>query len=172
MADSKETAKQAAERGTRVHESIERWYGGDHYVEHPEIAKAFEQKVSEHFGGHTGWQTEVAFASELGFGGKVDLYFPATAEAPDGIVLDAKSKEFGPDNVDKVVGYDEHLMQLAAYRHGLGLSNARCANVFASVNNPGLIKVVEWSPEDLNKGWEMFKCLLQFWKLKNNFGLS
>ena len=28
VADSKETAKRAAERGTRVHESIERWYGG------------------------------------------------------------------------------------------------------------------------------------------------
>lgn len=172
VADSKEAGKQAAERGTRVHESIERWYSGDHYVQHPDIAKAFEQKVTEHFGAVTGWKTEIAFASDLGFGGKVDLHCPANGDAPAGIVIDAKSKEFGPNDQDKVIGYDEHLMQLAAYRHGLGIENARCANVFASVTHPGLIKVVEWTQEDLSKGWEMFQCLLQFWKLKNAFGLS
>jgi hypothetical protein len=85
-----------------------------------------------------------------------------------GIVLDAKSKEFGPD--DKVVAYDEHVMQLAAYRNGIGLPLARCANVFASVTHHGLIKVVEWTEEELVKGWEMFQCLLEFWKIKNSFG--
>lgn len=105
----------------------------------------------------------------MGFGGKVDLYCMADQYAPLGIVLDAKSKDFGPD--DKVEAYDENLLQLAAYRHGLGLPHARCANVFCSRTHPGLVKVIEWSEQDLVKGWEMFQCLLRFWKLKNNFGV-
>jgi len=171
VADSKETGKQAAEKGTRIHESIERWYAGDRNVEHADTAKAFEKAVFEHFKTHPDqkWITEIAFASPLGFGGKVDLHTQKSESAPDGIVLDAKSKEFGPD--DKVDGYDEHVMQLAAYRHGLGIPHARCANVFASRTHPGLIRIVEWSEEELAKGWEMFQCLLRFWKIKNNFGV-
>jgi hypothetical protein len=170
VADSKETAKQAAERGTRVHESIEKWYAGNHQVDHYDIAKAFEIKVYEHFktSPHEKWNTEIAFASPLGYGGKVDLHCGKSATAPMGIVIDAKTKEF--DENSKVEGYDEHLMQLASYRYGLNLPYARCANVFASVSKPGLIKVIEWSEEDLLRGWEMFKCLLRLWKLKNDFG--
>ena len=159
-ADSKQTGKQAAERGTRVHESIERWYKGDTDVEHPAIAKAFQEEVVKHFGDIQDWQVEKSFASTQGYGGKIDLY------SKSGFVLDAKSKEFGPE--DAVVGYDEHLMQLAAYRVGLGLPQARCANVFASVTHPGLIKIKEWTEEELVNGWIMFKCLLDFWQAKNN----
>jgi len=27
--------------------------------------------------------------------------------------------------------------------------------------------VVEWSQDDLNRGWQMFCSLLKFWQLKN-----
>lgn len=170
VSDSKETGKQAAELGTRIHESIENWFNGNKNVQHKDTALAFEESIFNHFKTHPDqpWLTERSFASPLGFGGKVDLYCTPDGTAPVGIVLDAKSKDFGPD--DKVDAYDEHLMQLAAYRHGLGVPHARCANVFASRTHPGLIKVVEWSEEDLVNGWEMFQCLLRFWKLKNNFG--
>jgi hypothetical protein len=168
--DSKETAKNAAERGTRIHESIESWIAGKRDVEHVEIAKAFEEAIFIHFGTHPfqPWLTERAFASPLSYGGKVDLHCVPDEHAPLGIVLDAKSKDFGPD--DEVEGYDEHLMQLAAYRHGLGLPHARCANVFASRSHIGLVKVVEWPEEELVNGWEMFQSLLRYWKLKNKFG--
>lgn len=171
VADSKETGKQAAEKGTRIHESIESWFNGKKDVEHKSTALAFEEYIFNHFKTHPfqPWLTERSFASPLGFGGKVDLYCMPDEHAPVGIVLDAKSKDFGPD--DKVDAYDEHLMQLAAYRHGLGVPHARCANVFASRTHPGLIKIVEWSEEDLVNGWEMFLCLLRFWKLKNKFGV-
>ncbi len=171
VADSKETGKQAAEKGTRIHESIEAWFDGVRPVEHDDIARAFEESVFNHFKTHPmqPWLTERSFADPMGFGGKVDLYCMADQYAPLGIVLDAKSKDFGPD--DKVEAYDENLLQLAAYRHGLGLPHARCANVFCSRTHPGLVKVIEWSEQDLVKGWEMFQCLLRFWKLKNNFGV-
>jgi hypothetical protein len=170
VADSKETGKRAAERGTRVHESIERWYKGERNVEHVDIANAFEKAVFEHFKTHPfqEWKTEVSFSHESGFGGKTDLFTEASKDAPLGIVLDAKTKEFGVD--DDVPAYDENLMQLAAYRIGLGLPNARCANVFASVSYPGVIKIHEWSEAELQRGWAMFQALLSFWKLKNKFG--
>lgn len=169
VADSKETGKQAAEAGTRIHESIESWFDGKKDVQHRETAQAFEEAIFNHFKTHPDqpWLTERSFASPLGYGGKVDLYCTPDEHAPVGIVLDAKSKDFGPD--DKVDAYDEHLLQLSAYRHGLGVPHARCANVFASRTHPGLIKVVEWSEEDLQRGWEMFQCLLRYWKLKNSF---
>ena len=171
VADSKESAKNAAEKGTRIHESIESWMGGNKDVEHKETAERFEYTLFEHFGTHPcqPWKTEVSFSSTLGYGGKIDLYCEPDEHAKDGIVVDAKSKDFGPD--DKVDAYDEHLLQLAAYRNGLNLPYARCANVFVSRTHPGLVKVVEWSQEDLNRGWAMFQCLLEFWKLKNNFGV-
>ena len=170
VTDSKETAKQAAERGTRIHESIEKWFDGDKEVAHKQIASAFEEAVWDHFKTHPHqpWKTERSFSSELGYGGKIDLYCEADQHAPTGIVLDAKTKEFGPD--DKVIAYDEHLMQLAAYRMGLNLPFARCANVFASSTHPGEIRIFEWSEADLKRGWAMFKNLLSFWKLKNKFG--
>jgi hypothetical protein len=59
-------------------------------------------------------------------------------------------------------------MQLAAYRVGLGCQRARCANIFVSRSIPGLTKVIEWSEEDLDRGWKMFVRLLEFWQLKNN----
>ena len=169
VADSKETTKQAAERGTRIHESIEKHYRGE-ANDHPVIAKAFEEKIFEHFKTHPDqkWETEVSFAHRLGLGGKVDLFTRPDESGPVGIMLDAKSKEFGPN--DDVIAYDEHLMQLAAYRNGVDMPHARCANVFVSVTHPGLIKVVEWSEEELQKGWAMFRSLLTYWKLKNNFG--
>jgi hypothetical protein len=108
----------------------------------------------------TQFEPEKSFAHELGFGGKVDL---KNSEA--NLVLDIKSKEF--TDPKKVDAYDEHMMQLAAYRVGLGLPTAVCANVFVSATQPGLVVIKEWSQEDLARGWEMFQSLLKFWQTKN-----
>lgn len=171
VADSKETGKRAAEAGTRIHESIERHYRGETNIEHPATAKAFDVAVQAHFvlPEKHAFEAEKSFKAGHGFGGKVDLYCKPGDSAPNGLVIDAKTKDFGPD--DKVDAYDEMLMQLAAYRVGLDMPHARCANVFASRTHPGLIKVVEWSAEDLSRGWKMFESILTFWKLKNSFGV-
>ena len=169
--DSKETAKRAAERGTRIHESIEKYFLGGHQVEHQEIAKEFDAYIAKYFKlkSLTPWIVERSFADPMGFGGKVDLYTGIDSTTPTGIVLDAKTKEFDYD--DDVPGYAEHAMQLAAYRYGLGLPQARCANVFISVKRPGLIKIKEWTEEELEQHWEMFKSLLRFWQIKNKHGI-
>lgn len=167
VADSKETGKRAAEAGTLIHESIERFYAGETDVKHRESAEAFKKAVEERFGSMV-MIPEASFSSPKGYGGKVDLHAKKCAVLPEGLVLDSKSKDFGPD--DEVVAYDENLMQLAAYRMGLELPHARCANVFVSRTHPGLVRIHEWTEEELIRGYRMFCALLTFWKLKNKFG--
>ena len=161
MSDSKEQGKAAADAGTDIHASIQGYYDGYSTGKHGEMVTACVKEI-ENWSGPRTWISERAFAHEAGFGGKCDLY----SEADGGFVADIKTKEFS--DPAKVDAYDEHLMQLAAYRVGLGVPNARCANVFVSRSVPGLVVVKEWPLEDLDRGWAMFMHLLSFWQLKNN----
>lgn len=161
ISDSKEQGKAAADAGTDIHASIQGHYEDKPTGKHQESVTACVQAITDHFGQRQ-WVSERAFAHEAGFGGKCDLF----AGGGEGVVVDIKTKEF--TDPDKIGGYDEHLMQLAAYRVGLGIPKARCANVFVSRNVPGLVVVKEWPLEELDTGWEMFMHLLAFWQLKNN----
>ena len=156
--DSKEQARAAADAGTDIHASIQGFYEGQQVSKHREHIEGCTKAIHDAFGYH-GWISERPFAHEIGFGGKVDLH------SPQGVVIDIKTKEF--TDSDKVDAYDEHLMQLAAYRVGLGMPEARCANVFVSRSVPGLSKLIEGSTEDLVRGWKMFAALLNYWQLKN-----
>jgi hypothetical protein len=160
--DSKEQGRSAADAGTDIHASIQGFYEGKTLLDetHREHVTGCDVRLHEAFGLQS-WVAEKAFSHELGFGGKCDLH----CVEGDGIVADIKTKEF--DDPKKVEGYDEHLMQLSAYRVGLGIPNARCANVFVSRSVKGLVVVKEWSQEDLARGWDMFQHLLAFWQLKN-----
>lgn len=157
--DSKEQGRAAADAGTDIHASIQGFYEGAPVTRHKDHVTACARAITETFGLH-GWIAERSFAHETGFGGKVDLH------SPEGVVIDIKTKEFSDPS--KVEAYDEHLMQLAAYRVGLGMPKARCANIFVSRSVVGLTKMVEWTPEELDRGWLMFTALLEFWQLKNN----
>ena len=159
LVDSKELAKAAADAGTDIHNSIEKFYSGDSPSRHFEHVRAVSEALTEQFGDQD-WVSEKSFGHELGFGGKCDLHC-------SDFVVDVKTKEFGPG--DDVEGYDDNLMQLAAYRVGLGLPEAQCANIFVSRNHPGLVTIKSWTEDELVRGWEQFKCLLKFWQLKHNY---
>jgi hypothetical protein len=162
QADSKEQAKMAAERGSEVHAALESFFETRHVTtKFAESVAGTESEIVKIFG-NLEWSTEKSFARD-GFGGKVDLH----SQDGQGVVIDFKTKEFTEETMDKAQGFDEHLMQLASYRVGLGLPKARCANVFVSVTQPGLVVVREWSQEDLERGWKMFNSLLQFWYAKS-----
>lgn len=158
--DASKQAADARDIGTKIHGAIELAYLGLTVAsEYQETVKATMQAVAEHFGPRQ-WSTEKSFASELGYGGKLDL-------SCEGIVIDFKTSEFGPD--DKKEGYDEHLMQLCAY--GLGLFDDetpyRAANVFVSTSHPGIVKIHEWDERDIQRGENMFLSILQFWQAKS-----
>jgi hypothetical protein len=160
IVDSKEQGRAAADAGTDIHASIQGFYEGKVITRHEQHVKGTIAKLDSTFG-QQAWIAERAFGHSHGFGGKSDLY----CTEGDGIVADIKTKEFTENS--KVDAYDDHLIQLAAYRVGLGIPKARCANVFVSRSVPGLVVVNEWSEEDLQRGWEMFCSLLKFWQLKN-----
>ena len=164
--DSREQAKAAADVGTQIHAAIQHHYEDKEGYPYAEYVAGCDREIYRFFGDHE-WVCERPFAHELGYGGKVDMLTKSSDDSKVGIILDVKTKEFY--NPDKVEGYDEHLMQLAAYRVGLGMTQARCANVFVSRGIPGMTKVIEWSESDLERGWKMFVRLLEFWQLKNNY---
>ena len=107
-----------------------------------------------------GWVPEKSFAHPLGFGSKVDLHLPD-------VILDIKTKEFSADKVPDT--YDEHAMQLGAYRHGLLMPTAQAGILFVSASVPGLCHLVMLPEEELEKGWECFKGLLAYWRAKTGY---
>jgi len=158
--DSKQQGKDAADRGTEIHEAIQSYYEGKKESKYPFHVSSCVNIIKSHYG-DVKWVAEQSFGHELGFGGKCDMH---TTDA-GGIVVDIKTKEF--TDITKPLWYDEHLLQLAAYRVGLGIPTARCANVFVSRTDPELAVVKEWEEDDLKRGWEMFMHLLAYWQLKN-----
>jgi hypothetical protein len=158
MSDAKSTGRNAADRGTRMHGVLECFYRSTEPSIWPIYVIETDNAVRSHFG-EQNWIAETSAASKLGYGGKVDLW----SKDSEGIVIDFKTKE---GTLDKVAAYHEHEMQLAAYRHLLGVPNARCANVF--LNDRGDVKIIEHDQEDLADAYECFKCLLKFYQLKNH----
>ncbi len=59
------------------------------------------------------------------------------------------------------------MIQLAAYREGLGLPGATCANLYFSRTVPGLVHLHVWKEEEVQRGWQMFLALLAYWGAKN-----
>jgi hypothetical protein len=153
MADSKSTGRDAADRGTRMHGCLELYFDG-HRIDAPVYCERVETALNAHFGEHILWESERSFALN-GYGGKVDLSAP-------NIVVDFKSKE---GDLSKVTAYPEQIMQLAAYREGLQMPVARCANVY--FNEQGDVKLVEHSETELAESYECFQYLLAFYKKKN-----
>lgn len=158
IVDSKSHAKNAADDGTKIHTSIESYYLGSWDlvdIAHQETVLAADAALTEQFGKQD-WVPEKTFAKD-GFAGKTDL-------SADGIIVDTKTKEM--DVGDKPAIYDSYPMQLAAYRVGLGMPDARGANLFVSRNNPGVVVVKEYTPEELDRGWKMFQLLKELFYAK------
>jgi hypothetical protein len=64
--------------------------------------------------------------------------------------------------------WSSHRQQLAAYREGLGTPQARCAIVYIFSEFPEA-RVIEISEDDLQWGWDEFKCYLNSWCVTNKY---
>jgi hypothetical protein len=162
IADSREQARKAAERGTALHAAIELHFRGQPYAadwmphcEAVEVALS-GAGINPREGLH-----EHSFASPMGYGGKVDLHAP-------GWILDWKSKD---EIKDDTKAWDEQGMQLVAYDHGLGNHGRRLANVFIGVSDRK-VKLHIWKPEESAKHWQMFTSLLAYWKASKGYDPS
>ena len=155
MQDAKSTGKAAAERGTAIHEVIESYFDQVYMPEKPLYLSNIDSELHKAFGNQL-WKSERSFAHEMKFGGKVDL-------SADGFIVDFKTKE---TPLESVVPYHEHFLQLAAYRQGLKMPNARCAICFVN-GKTNEVKLVELPQDELDNAWECFKHLLNFYLIKN-----
>lgn len=154
MADSKEQCKNACNLGTLIHGEIEKHFTkGTVLAEYLTTCAVVESELLNTFGVQP-WAAERSFACDLGYGGKCDIYSPE-------IVVDFKTKPFTSDNLPKL--YDEHHLQLAAYRYGLGVDSARCAICFVSTIEP-IVHIIEIDEVELQRGFNMFKHALEYWK--------
>lgn len=154
--DSRSTGRDAMDRGTAMHNVLEAYFDQVYLIEYPDYTHRTETALREHFGDQL-WITEKSFANELGYAGKCDLY------SDNGIVVDFKTKE----SLENAAVYTEHILQLIAYAHGLNMPLARCAICFVSETET---QIHEIDQADLQIHWEMFKCLLKYFQLKNNLG--
>lgn len=149
----------SAGEGSLIHGAIDNWLEtGDVEAEY-EAYTAIAQKVFDEVG-VTNPVAERSFCSPLGYGGAVDLSCPAS-----NIILDWKTKVLSAEDVErgKKLAYPEHAQQLAAYREGLGMPDAKCYNVFLSRTNPEVYVLHEWGEEELQKGWRTFSLCHALW---------
>lgn len=164
--DSQERGRKAADRGTAIHAAIQGHFQGEPPSEEfwPYV-KAVAEKIEKECGPQK-WEAERSFGHEAGYGGKADLSCEAW-------LLDFKSKDAADlDDPSKKLIWDEHPQQLAAYRRGLRIPRARCANVFMSREEPILVKFCPHEEEDLDRGLKMFDHLLRYWQTKNRYDSS
>lgn len=160
---SQREGREAAEAGNKIHNSLESYYNGEGFHRG---TKKFCQPVvdllQEEFG-DLEWIAEASFKDDRGFGGKCDLHY----KAKNGLILDFKTKSTA--NFARVKAYDEHCMQLAAYREGFDIPKAKCYNVFISTKEPGQVKLHKWTEKECQRAFKMFSHILEYWKLANNF---
>ena len=163
MKDSKATGREAAERGTAIHNIIQGYFEQMYLPEKPAYLDAIDNALNNAFGSQP-WLSEKSFGHPLGYGGKCDLMAKQINGQGTGFIVDFKTKT---TDLDKVDVYFEHELQLAAYREGLNLPNARCAIVFVN-GTTNQVKLIEVEESRLQKGWECFQYLLRFYQVKND----
>lgn len=161
--DAQVQAEQARERGVSIHTELERWYAdATPPVFHVEEVQGVIDLLAVRFPGEK-WQAEVTFASSLGYGGKIDL-------SSEHVVLDFKTKEFGPNDDPTKFAWDEHAMQVGAYAVGIKPYEPMiCGNVFVSTTNPGMVHLHLWTEDQLDRADRMFMALRNYWMAKNKY---
>ena len=151
---SKSKSREAADRGTLIHNFIEAHYNGDFITDRPAYVSMVVQAIEAHFGVQD-WIAEKSLVSPEGYGGKCDLYC-------NGVVIDFKTTEKSPG---ELTPYYEHTLQLAAYRQILS-PGAKCANVYIN-GTTNEVAIYEHDEQDLKDGYEAFLSLLNVYRLKN-----
>lgn len=162
IASAKERTMAKADAGTAIHDALERFMKGEKVEpKHMKMCKAVYACLLENCGVQN-WKMEEHFASDLGYGGMCDLH-------SEEWVVDYKSK----DTVDdKTRGWQEQADQLAAYAHGLGVPEARTANIFISRTPPpeGEPWPVKFFEHKDDMAWHRFKAALVLWQVTNKYG--
>ena len=158
---AKRKSREAADRGTLIHDFIEAFYNQEYMPDMPAYVRKVDEAVTAHFGAQLWIPEQSLVNAQEGYGGKCDLYCKPRHDF-SGVVIDFKTTEKSPGDLTP---YLEHTLQLAAYREVLAPS-ARCANVYIN-GTTNEVAIYEHSEQDLRDGYQMFLNLVNIYKLKN-----
>ena len=158
---AKRKSREAADRGTLIHDFIEAFYNQEYMPNMPAYVRVVDEAVTAHFGAQLWIPEQSLVNAQEGYGGKCDLYCKPRHDF-SGVVIDFKTTEKSPGDLTP---YLEHTLQLAAYREVLAPS-ARCANVYIN-GTTNEVAIYEHSEQDLRDGYQMFLNLVNIYKLKN-----
>jgi thiamine phosphate synthase YjbQ (UPF0047 family) len=158
---SKSKSREAADRGTTIHDWIESFYAQEFVPDMPSYVHTVNKAIEAHFGTQLWIPEQSLVNAQEGYGGKCDLYCKPRHDF-GGVVIDFKTTEKSPG---ELTPYLENTLQLAAYREVLA-PTARCANVYIN-GTTGEVAIYEHTEQDLKDGYEMFLALLKIYKLKN-----
>ena len=158
---AKRKSREAADRGTLIHDFIEAFYNQEYMPDMPSYVRKVDEAVTAHFGAQLWIPEQSLVNAQEGYGGKCDLYCKPRHDF-SGVVIDFKTTEKSPGDLTP---YTEHIIQLAAYREVLAPS-ARCANVYIN-GETNEVAIYEHSEQDLRDGYQMFLNLVNIYKLKN-----
>lgn len=157
----------AADRGTEIHDALERAVAGEAWDEaacgvYVRPVLAFIRREGFVVFG----REERLVNAAHGFAGTADLLF---GRGDRNGILDYKTKKTKPG--EKVLAYDEHRLQLAAYaatRYGEAcLPRLLAYNVFISTTEPGRVEIVQH--EHVGVHWLAFKMLAGLWRYLRNY---
>ena len=154
MEDSKQQAIKAAERGNQVHAWVQQGFEDKLTDADGEIYFHVALQEIEKECGIQKWECESSFSTDK-YGGKVDLCIPE-------IVLDIKAKDVPLEGLKT---WDDHDMQIGAYREGKGYPTAKGGILFISTKD--ISAKLIWIPEEkLQRGTTMFNRLVDYWYAK------
>lgn len=163
----------AARHGTEIHGAVEALLSGarpKEWAMHSQIALDVLGAV---VGPLERLQSERSLASrDLGYAGQIDIH-------SDEWVIDIKTKTAEAGGTMRCALYDNHYMQLAAYRRLLEVEppsassigdrpRRRCGILFVSRDAPDAV-FVEAAQHNIDRGERMFSALLDFWRAKHEF---
>ena len=85
------------------------------------------------------------------------------------------------DSLEKKLDYMDRCSQLCAYAAGVTepvrdgmfaadfLSRVKLCNIFISTSEPGKYLIREWSTEEKQRGWAIFRSCQNLWELTSNY---
>ncbi|MFA5323876.1 MAG: hypothetical protein WC373_14490 [Smithella sp.] len=158
--DSQEQALRARERGTLIHSYVQDWFEGNEIEQgldgYPFAMSAHDTIFNEVK--NQEWVCEKSFSTEK-YGGKADLH-------NINFLIDIKTTD---KPVEDLKLWDDHYLQLAAYRAGLGIITATCGILY--INSRTAASRLVWAGEkELVKGMKMFNALLDYYYSKTGLG--
>ena len=152
--DANEQSLKARERGTLIHAYVQDGFEGNLQQEGKIYYESARATVDAECG-DLPWLCETSFSTER-YGGKIDLH-------NNGHILDLKTTE---KDLETIKTWDEHHMQLAAYDRQYG---NKCGILYINVNTAAS-KLIWIDADDIEKGWQCFNALLDFYYAKTRLG--